>query len=56
MIPTVIAPFLGCLAALIALAEISHPNKLIRYGLALLLGLVVAILLSLAFGWITSHL
>jgi ABC-type uncharacterized transport system permease subunit len=48
----VIQAFLGAFAAMVALAEVRHENKLLRYLFALIVGLVVAVVLSIVAGWI----
>lgn len=52
MFQTAIAAFVGAFAALVALAEVQHPNKVIRYVIALLAGTVLAFILAFVLQWL----
>lgn len=52
---TVVAAFLGCFAAMLALAETGGiPNKVVRYLAAFVVGVIAAILLAMLLGWIAT--
>lgn len=46
MITTAIACFVGAFAAMLALAEIQHSNRFVRYLLAFIVGVLVTALLT----------
>ena len=54
MIQTAVAAFVGAFGALVALAEITAQNKLVRYVGAFLVGVVLTVLLSWLLGWLAS--
>lgn len=41
MFTAAVAAFVGCFAAMVALAEVQLPNKWLRYLLALLVGVLI---------------
>ncbi len=46
MLTTAIAAFVGAFAAKAALEEVRHENRLIRYGIALVAGMVATLLVG----------
>lgn len=51
MINSVLTSFVGAFAALLILAEIQHPNRWLRYLIAFVVGILLAVLL----GWLLQH-
>lgn len=54
MLTMTVAAFIGCFAAHVALAEITGNNKLLRYGGAFVVGLVLAVVFAWLAGWIAG--
>jgi len=56
MIVTAVAAFVGAFSALAVLAEIASPpmNKALRYFVAFVVGILVAILLALVVQWVAG--
>lgn len=46
--------FVGCFAALVAMAEVTPKNKLVRYLAALLIGVVLAFVLGAVLDWVAG--
>ena len=51
---TLVAAFVGAFAAVLALTEVQLGNKWLKYALAFIVGLPVAVLLSYFVHWIAS--
>ncbi len=56
MIDTAVAAFIGAYSALVVMAEITIANKLVKYLVAALAGLILTVLVALVLGWITGHI
>ena len=54
MIETTVAAFVGAFAVMLALTEIQLGNKWVKYLVAFVVGLPVAVLLSYFVHWIAS--
>ena len=52
MFGSALSAFVGCFAAMVALAEVTIANKLVRYLVALLFGVLVTFVLAWALGYV----
>ena len=52
MIPTTLAAFVGCFAALLVMAEISIANRLVKYFVALVVGVIATFVLDWVVEWV----
>jgi len=54
MLAMAVAAFIGAFAAKAALEEVKHENRLIRYGVALVVGMVFTVLVGQAVQWVAQ--
>jgi hypothetical protein len=54
MLAMAVAAFVGAFAAKAALEEIRHENRLIRYAVALVIGLVFTVVVGEAVQWVAQ--
>jgi len=52
MFSAALSAFVGCFAAMIALAEVQIANKLLKYLVALVCGVIITFLLALVLAWV----
>jgi thiamine transporter ThiT len=54
MIAFAVGAFVGCFAAMVTLAEITMPNKLVRYVVAFIAGALLAVILGFFLNWVAG--
>ena len=52
MIPTALAAFIGCFAAFLVMSEVSIANRLIKYFVALVVGVIATFVLGWVVEWV----